>query len=93
MRKRARKFGETVKIVTTAKAPEDIISVLELYRRDPRNLIAFCMGADGVASRVASLQFGSPVVYASLPNEPVAPGQLPVQLVVALKRLAERVAW
>ncbi|MDA4113684.1 MAG: type I 3-dehydroquinate dehydratase [Thaumarchaeota archaeon] len=92
-RKRARKFGETVKIVTTAKAPDDVISVLELYRSDPRNLIAFCMGANGVASRVASLQFGSPVVYASLPNEPVAPGQLPVQVVVALKRLAERVAW
>jgi 3-dehydroquinate dehydratase type I len=93
VRGRARRFGETVKIVTTARAPEDNVSVLELYRSDPRNLIAFCMGADGVASRVASLQFGSPVVYASLPNEPVAPGQLPVQMVVALKKIAERVAW
>jgi 3-dehydroquinate dehydratase I len=93
VRGRARKFGETVKIVTTARAPEDGLSVLELYSSDPGNLIAFCMGADGVASRVASLLFGSPVVYASLPNEPVAPGQLPVQVVVGLKRLAERIAW
>ena len=93
VRGRARRFAETVKIVTTAKTAEDSISILELYRREPRNLIAFCMGVDGVASRVASLQFGSPVVYASLPDEPVAPGQLPVQVVVALKRIAERVAW
>ena len=80
-------------MVTSARAAEDNIPVLELYRSDPTNLIAFCMGADGVSSRVASLHFGSPVVYASLPGEPVAPGQLPVQVVVALKRIAERVAW
>jgi len=93
VRARARRLGGTVKVVTTARAPEDNVSVLGLYRSDPRNLIAFCMGADGVASRVASLLLGSPVVYASLPSEPVAPGQLPVPLVVALKKTAERVSW
>ena len=45
------------------------------------------MGPDGTASRILSLQLGSPVVYASLPGEPVAPGQLSVVTVKTLKTM------
>jgi len=82
-------LGDVAKIVTMAKKKEDNLRVLRLYEEDPVDLIAFCMGAAGSASRLASLQLGSPVVYASLPNEPVAPGQLSVSTLVGLKRLWE----
>lgn len=82
--------GDVAKIVTTAKKTEDNRRVLRLYEEHPEALIAFCMGEAGTASRLASLQLGSPVTYASLPNEPVAPGQLSVTTVVGLKTLWER---
>lgn len=83
----AAKWGEVAKIVTMARTPQDNLTLLTLYRDDPRGLIAFCMGSDGTASRVLSLKLGSPVVYASLPGEPVAPGQLSVVTVKALKEM------
>jgi 3-dehydroquinate dehydratase type I len=86
-------IGDVSKIVTTAKKTEDNRRVLRLYEEDPEALIAFCMGGAGTASRLASLQLGSPVTYASLPNEPVAPGQLSVTTVVGLKMLWERRGW
>jgi 3-dehydroquinate dehydratase-1 len=77
-------MGEVAKIVTMAKKRADNLRVLKLYEEDPEDLIAFCMGAAGSASRLASLQLGSPVTYASLPTEPVAPGQLSVTTIVGL---------
>jgi len=87
IRKQAAGYGDAVKIVTMAKSAEDNLRLLMLYQENPRGLIAFCMGADGTASRMLSLQLGSPVVYASLPGEPVAPGQLSVVTVKALKTM------
>jgi 3-dehydroquinate dehydratase I len=84
-RKEAREYGDIVKIVTMAKTAEDNLKLLMLYQESARGLIAFCMGPEGTASRVLSLQLGSPVVYASLPGEPVAPGQLSVVTVKSLK--------
>ncbi|MDA4135317.1 MAG: type I 3-dehydroquinate dehydratase [Thaumarchaeota archaeon] len=86
-RKEAKGFGEVVKIVTLAKTADDNLKLLMLYQEDARGLIAFCMGPDGTASRILSLQLGSPVVYASLPGEPVAPGQLSVVTVKTLKTM------
>ena len=86
-------IGDIAKLVTTAKKKDDNTRVLKLYEEHPGALIAFCMGAVGRPSRLASLQRGSPIIYASLPNEPVAPGQLSVTAVVALKRSWERRGW
>ncbi|MDA4136610.1 MAG: type I 3-dehydroquinate dehydratase [Thaumarchaeota archaeon] len=89
-RDQASAIGDIAKLVTTARKKDDNARVLKLYEESPGDLIAFCMGAVGTPSRLASLQRGSPIVYASLPNEPVAPGQLSVSTVVALKRSWER---
>lgn len=90
VRKEAAAYGKIVKIVTMAKRAEDNITVLKLYDEDPKGLIAFCMGASGTASRMVSFQLGSPIVYASLPGEPVAPGQLSIVTVNTLKMMMER---
>jgi len=86
-RKEAKGLGDFAKIVTMANTADDNLRLLMLYREDARGLIAFCMGSDGTASRILSLQLGSPVVYASLPGEPVAPGQLSVVTVKTLKTM------
>jgi 3-dehydroquinate dehydratase-1 len=87
VRRRAGSFGSLTKIVTTARSPGDGLRVLSLYESDPGELVAFCMGQDGTFTRVAALQMGSPIVYASLPGEPVAPGQLSVKVVVQLRKM------
>jgi 3-dehydroquinate dehydratase-1 len=87
VRKKASALGDVAKIVTMAKSADDNLKLLMLYQEDPRGLIAFCMGSDGTASRVLSLQLGAPLIYASLPGEPVAPGQLSVVTVKALKTM------
>ena len=87
VRKEAMERGDIAKIVTMAKSPEDNLTLLMLYQEEADDLVAFCMGQDGMASRILSLQLGSPVVYASLPGEPVAPGQLSVVTVRAVKQM------
>jgi 3-dehydroquinate dehydratase type I len=89
VRDRAGSLGDIAKIVTMARTGEDNLRVLRLYEEDPRNLIAFCMGEAGMVSRLVSLQMGAPIIYASLPNEPVAPGQLSVTAVTRLKKMWE----
>jgi 3-dehydroquinate dehydratase-1 len=93
VRDRANELGEIAKVVTYAKTSEDNLKVLGLYDKDPRSLVAFCMGAVGSLSRLVSIQLGSPLAYASLPNEEVAPGQLSVTDMVRLRRMWEREAW
>jgi 3-dehydroquinate dehydratase type I len=89
VRDRAGSLGDIAKIVTMARTGEDNLRVLRLHEEDPRNLIAFCMGEAGIVSRLVSLQMGAPIIYASLPNEPVAPGQLSVTAVTRLKKMWE----
>ena len=69
--------GEVVKIVTTATSGADVDAVLSLYREvEPGSLIAFCMGAEGRASRLEALRLGAPFSYACLTeDEATAPGQ------------------
>jgi len=75
----AASYGGLVKIVTTARATDDPPRVLSLYQSvDPGHLIAFCTGDLGVGSRISALKLGSPLMYCSLPSEPLAPGQLTV---------------
>jgi 3-dehydroquinate dehydratase len=46
------------------------------------------MGELGIISRVVSMRLGAPLVYASLPNEPVAPGQLSIPVMQILRSMA-----
>ena len=83
LRSRARDLAagaDCIKIVTTARQHQDCLRVLELIPWGRENLkvdvIAFCMGAPGRWSRVASLLLGSPWTYVRLVDGPeAAPGQ------------------
>lgn len=83
------KYGALVKIVTTATSVEDNLTALALCERKPGRVIAFCMGEQGVLSRVLSMGVRAPIAYASLPNEAAAPGQLSIS---TMRRLRGMVA-
>ena len=87
-REEAGALGDVAKIVTMARKRQDNLRVLKLYEEDGP-LIAFCMGEAGKASRLAAMRLGSPVTYASLPNEGVAPGQIPLATIIRLKKAWE----
>ncbi len=73
-----RKYGaDIVKIVTTARGPEDCQRVQTLYDEVPEGtLIAFCMGEEGSSSRLQALAKGAPYTYAALSeDDAVASGQ------------------
>jgi 3-dehydroquinate dehydratase-1 len=89
----AASMGDVAKIVTKATRFEDSLRVLRLYEKRPSGLVAFSTGPAGAASRVASMQLGSPIVYAALPDEPVAPGQISVETVVGLKKIWGGRGW
>ncbi len=78
-------IGTLAKIVTTATKVEDNIATLALCKRGGGRVIAFCMGDLGTLSRVLSMRMGAPIVYASLPNEAVAPGQISVSTMTKLR--------
>jgi 3-dehydroquinate dehydratase-1 len=89
----AASVGDVAKIVTKATRFEDSLRVLRLYETGASGLAAFCTGPSGAASRVVSMQLGSPIVYAALPGEPVAPGQISVETVVGLKKIWGGSGW
>ena len=69
--------ADLVKVVTTANCPEDVERVMSLYESADANLIAFCMGEAGRASRIECLKYGAPYTYAALSEaEAAAPGQM-----------------
>ncbi len=85
------RYGDLAKIVTTSKSMEDNLTTLGLYQRGgmpARKLIAFAMGEAGVITRILAPILGSPIIYACLPGEEVAPGQLNI---IHLKQLLELV--
>ena len=73
--------ADIVKLVTTARAQDDVDRVMALYNEPgcaDGNLIAFCMGEAGKQSRLDCLKYGSPYTYAALTaEEAAAPGQWP----------------
>lgn len=82
--------GDIAKIVTKARTLGDSLRLLSLYGSGTRRrLVAFCMGERGVASRLAALQHGSPLTYCSLPGEPLAAGQIPIDVMKRLLELME----
>ena len=75
--------ADIVKLVTTARAQDDVDRVMALYNEPgcaDGNLIAFCMGEAGRQSRLDCLKCGSPYTYAALTaEEAAAPGQWPTE--------------
>ncbi|MEM3921796.1 MAG: type I 3-dehydroquinate dehydratase [Nitrososphaerota archaeon] len=73
------RYGDLVKIVPTSRSMDDNLRILGLYRRGDlpaERLIAFAMGEAGAVTRILAPMLGSPIAYACLPGEEVAPGQL-----------------
>jgi 3-dehydroquinate dehydratase-1 len=72
--------GDLSKVVPTARGVGDNATILSLYREVQRGkLVAFCMGEEGVISRVLCLLAGSPFTYACLDGMEAAPGQIPLR--------------
>lgn len=80
------------KIVTMAQKHQDVLRVLDLQRQAMEldfPLIAFCMGSHGTISRVATLNLGGFMTYASAGEEKAtAPGQLPT---ATLRQILEEI--
>lgn len=79
-------YGSLAKVVTTAKSVDDNVTTLELCTRNPGKAVSFCMGELGSVSRVVSMRT-APLVYASIPNEAVAPGQFSISAMIRLRRM------
>jgi 3-dehydroquinate dehydratase type I len=74
---------DLVKIVTYAKKIEDNLTILSLHSAAEKYLqemeiVAFCMGENGLISRILCPLFGSKFTFASL-GAPTAPGQINIQ--------------
>lgn len=69
--------ADIAKVVTTAKTPEDALSVLKLYDHfEASKLLAFAMGKHGYDSRLSSFAKGAPLFFmAPGRGKATAPGQ------------------
>ncbi len=76
-----------VKIIPTGSSLADAATMLTWVRGANVNTrrIGFSMGADGALARILTLANGAPVTYASF-GEPVAPGQIDIQLLLSRYR-------
>lgn len=71
-----------LKLIFTANHIQDNYRVLDIckkFKADNINLICFCMGGQGVPSRVSSIIFGGFLSFASI-DEATAPGQVNIEL-------------
>jgi 3-dehydroquinate dehydratase I len=81
------RLGSLAKVVTTATRVDDNLVALALCKQGRGRIISFCMGELGTLSRVLSMEMEAPIVYASLPNEAVAPGQLSISTMRKLRSM------
>lgn len=72
------------KCVTWAKNGLDCLRMLSLVKKHAP-LIGFCMGEEGIASRILSPKYGGAVTFLSLAEKPTAIGQLQVGARVATR--------
>ncbi|MEK7450173.1 MAG: type I 3-dehydroquinate dehydratase [Planctomycetota bacterium] len=71
---------DVIKIVTMARDISDNLKIFKLHKYTNRGipLIAFCMGEDGLISRVLYKKFGFWIMYAPLEfKDATGPGQIP----------------
>ena len=85
--------GAILKLIPYADASSDNLRVRDLLRHartEERDLIAFCMGERGKASRIMAIAWGSWGVYApARPEAATAPGQLLLAEMADLFRVKE----
>lgn len=86
---RAQSYGGLAKIVTVASRAADNLAVLSLYDIQGPAPIAFCKGQAGIFSRVIAIERGTPLAYASFDGEATAEGQLPLGMMLAIRRRLE----
>jgi len=86
--KKARLLGaDIVKIATLAHNPEDCARVIGLYSKH-KDIIAFCMGKEGVITRVAAPYLGAEFTFAAFDESlATAPGQLTVEKMEKINEL------
>ncbi|MCF6158898.1 MAG: shikimate dehydrogenase [wastewater metagenome] len=71
--------ADIVKIITYAKDITDNIKVYQLLQQVTSPVISFCMGENGIISRILYKKFGSYLTFASLQaGKESAPGQISV---------------
>ena len=71
------KDPDIVKIATLAHHPHDNLRLLRLIENSSVPTVAFCMGEQGILSRLLSGRFGAPFTYATFHEDrALAPGQL-----------------
>jgi 3-dehydroquinate dehydratase/shikimate dehydrogenase len=67
--------ADVLKVVTMAQHPRDCVRVLNLLKDAKRPTVGHCMGEIGLPSRVLSLKYGAPFMYAAFNKERgIAPG-------------------
>lgn len=79
-----KRISKHVKMVTTARSIKDTASILSIYKKQSKGLIAFAMGDYGRISRILCMHLGSPYTYVSL-GKPVAPGQFSLDEIKSLQ--------
>lgn len=82
--------GLVAKVVTMATKLEDNAKTVALCRENPGRVVSFCMGELGSISRVMAMALGSPIAYAALPKDAVAPGQLSIPAMTEFRRLVSQ---
>lgn len=71
--------ADIIKYITTANEFQDNLIPINLINEfKGKNIVSFCMGADGIFSRIFSILFGGFFTFASL-EEKTAPGQISVE--------------
>ncbi|MGD2073256.1 MAG: type I 3-dehydroquinate dehydratase [Candidatus Thorarchaeota archaeon] len=73
-----------IKIIPTANALEDNLTILQFNLETESPVIAFCMGRKGILSRIFCTQYGSVFTYG---GEEIAPGQLTVEKLSHIYRI------
>ena len=67
--------ADVLKVVTMAQHPKDCLRVLNIIKNAKRPTIGHCMGEIGLPSRILSLKYGAPFIYAAFNKERgIAPG-------------------
>ena len=86
--------GDIGKIATMPKIKEDVLTLLSVTTKGYSELdipiITMSMGEMGKMSRICGGFFGSFITFASLPNQPSAPGQIEVSKLKQILKLIEK---
>lgn len=88
--KKARIMGaDIVKLATMANSPEDSARIMSLYSKH-KDIIAFCMGKDGMISRIAAPFLGAEFTFAAQDESfATAPGQLTLEKMEKIYQLMD----